>query len=111
MAGSEPLQLQLQSPQLTGDVNLSRLHSNKLPLLFIQHQKAIEFMDNFADLGQLHFGYPIVQSTEFSLATSCTYYETLQYAGPNGTTFHNLSGELDHSSLVPWLSKVIELSN
>jgi hypothetical protein len=111
VAGSEPLQLQLQSPQLTGDVNLCMLHSNKLSLLFFQHQKAIESMDNFADLRQLHSGYPTSQSTEFSLTTSCAYYETLQYAGLNGTTFHNLSGELDHSALVPWLSKVIVLSS
>jgi hypothetical protein len=66
-------------------------------------------MDNSLGPGELQFGYHIVQSTEFSLATSCTYYETLQYAGLNGTTFHNLGGELDHSSLVPWLSKVIVL--
>jgi hypothetical protein len=68
-------------------------------------------MDNFANLGQLHFGYPTSQRTVFSLATSYVSYKALQYAGPNGITVHNLSGELDHSSLVPWLSKVMVLSN
>jgi len=59
---------------------------------------------------EIIYGYPSAEpNTDFSTATSCFYHETLHYAGPNGPLIRTSEGELDHSTLAPWLENVVTL--